>query len=494
MLNNLNKNRHNTAFFRYLVPVFLGILMLLSSTVILREIAYSALLLLLTIIFCFKAVRTLPKTGFDFFNPGLLFLFYGTAIILPIAVISMWDHSLVQSKYKLIGHEELASKTLYAYAFFFLTFTFSYVTLSPKDIKNQSIVSFEPTISKNWLVLAGAFLFIDITLRFAMGVLRINPWQEGTQVLSRAVNSVGLFIGQIHNKIVLLENISIIIAIGAFVASCQSLHKARRALFLCLLVVFVPFYVLTTERGFILVLGIGAAAYADKVKWKGRLFDRRLLISVIVLGFAFNILTGIIESRVIYGNANLDRKLQPINVLTLGGGTASVWVTSQVISWTENGDIPFQYGRTYWEAIKSILPRQIVGRTMPSLSYWFAYELVPFRADSGVAYGFSPVAEGYLNAGMIGVVLYGLVIGGLAALVQSFSVRRRFGLLNIFLYVTLTAGFHIIHHRGFMWILSKFQWTILGTILLFYIMKTISGVSRSDKTFYGKKAYSISYQ
>ena len=77
----------------------------------------------------------------------------------------------------------------------------------------------------------------------------------------------------------------------------------------------------------------------------------------------------------------------------------------------------FQHGQNYLNAIISILPSQLTGYH-ESLSNWFAYKLLPGRAAKGVAFGFSAVAEGYINARMLGVVIHGLLIGLVGSVIK----------------------------------------------------------------------------
>ncbi|MEV2241600.1 O-antigen polysaccharide polymerase Wzy [Micromonospora sp. NPDC049891] len=77
------------------------------------------------------------------------------------------------------------------------------------------------------------------------------------------------------------------------------------------------------------------------------------------------------------------------------------------------GTIPFAHGETYLRSAIMLLP----GVPSDSLSAWLVEQ---YSADSASGYGFSLVAEAYLNFGMVGIP----IVFALLALLQRYLVRR----------------------------------------------------------------------
>jgi hypothetical protein len=389
----------------------------------------------------------------------------------------MFDFGIVYDSFPRFGNIEILSKVFLANTIFIATFTVSYLAVSFGYRNAFGAPLHNIHISRLWIWLACVFVLFDILFKYATGMFELNPWtQGGTQALSRGLRSMGLFRGQIYSKIVLLENLLFIFGIGTIVARSSTVRVARVRLIFILCCMFPVFYFFTTERGFILVIGIGAAAYADMVRWKGNLLNRRLVLIGIIGVFLLNLTTTIIESVVIYGNIWWRDKLTVANSFMLGGGVTPLWITSMIISWIDNLEMPLQYGLHYLNAIKSFLPSQLHDESIGTLTRWFIREVSPLSAESGTAWGFSAVAEGYMNGRMLGVAIHGLIIGLLGGLIRYFQVSGKFGIYAVFFYSALLSRFWKIYNEDSIPILSGFQWGIIGTIFLIYLTSLLLGV------------------
>jgi hypothetical protein len=342
----------------------------------------------------------------------------------------------------------------------------------------------EITISKVWFYLLFIVVLFDFFYQWHAEILSVNPWVAGPQQLSSKLATMSLISRQAYGKVVLLERLLLIFSIGCFVARASTLQIARLKLFVSLLVVLVVYYYLTTERGFIILIGIGAAAYADMVRWKGELINRRLVILGIVGGFGFDKISSVIESFVIYGNFGIIDRLANVDTFTMRGAVAPVWITSTIISWVENMQIPLQSGQNYLNAIGSLLPSQFYTEPYCTLSKWFIKELMPTRAEMGIGHGFSVVAEGYINAQMLGIVIHGVIVGMFSVLIRFFQMSGRFGAYGVFFYSALLSGFYTIYQRGSIAILAKFRWNILSTVLLICMASILIGAARKKNNVF----------
>jgi len=457
-------------FLMFALLLFFGVL-LVEKNLVHFNLFYSSLLLIITTAICIFSIRRLPRIGFNFFDPGLVFVSYIAIVIMPVTLIALFDFDLIQLRYSgRFVDIDLYSKTLLAHVFFLGSFGSSYMILSLSYKNNHQSCLSKFTKNKIWPMLAFSLFLYNLIIRYYLGFFNVNPWIEGgTHVLGQQVKSIGLFGGQILHKLFLVENILLIVGIGVIVARSSSLKVARIKLITILFVLFVLNYFFTTERGIILIVGLGAASYADIVRWKGELLNFRLVLLGIICGFVFNLITSIIESAVIYGKVDPTASYTIVDWYAIAGGVASVWITSTVISWIDNLYIPMQYGQNYLNAIKSILPSQLYSEPTVTLTNWFMNLFLPQRAEMGIAFGFSPVAEGYLNARMVGVFLHGLIIGSLAAAIRYLQFGARFKVYGVFFFSVLFSGFYKVYHLGSAAILQGVQWKILLTIFVIFV-------------------------
>ena len=436
----------------------------------------SSLLLLLTITICIYLIRRLPRIGSNFFDPGFVFVIYIGSVVIPVALIALFDFELIQLKYyNRFVDIDIFSKTLLAHVVFIVSFSSSYMILSLNYKSHYQDHFNKFTINKIWPVLACLGLLFHIFIQYYYGFFSVNPWfHGGTQVLGHKVRSIGQLSGQIYQKIALLENCLLIFGIGVVAARSSSIKIARIKLITILLIYFAFKFFFTTERGIILIIGLGAASYADIVRWNGELLTRRLVILGLIFGFGFNILTSIIEHIVQYGILGVS---DITDIFTIRGGVASAWITSIIISRIDNLNMPLQHGQNYVNAIMSILPSQFYNKPIMTLSNWFANWYIPQRSELGIGYGFSPIAEGYLNASMLGVFIHGFFIGVLASVIRYLQFGKKFKVYGAFFFSVLFSGFYKLYHVGSVNILKSFQWKIIFTaflIIIGYIIITSS--------------------
>lgn len=85
-------------------------------------------------------------------------------------------------------------------------------------------------------------------------------------------------------------------------------------------------------------------------------------------------------------------------------------------------DCPYYMGKTYtYDVIQAALPREWRDPDFLPLSQQFDWDYLPQRAEEGISMAFSAITEAWLNFGVLGPVLLGLVFGVAAKLVDSRS-------------------------------------------------------------------------
>jgi hypothetical protein len=85
---------------------------------------------------------------------------------------------------------------------------------------------------------------------------------------------------------------------------------------------------------------------------------------------------------------------------------------------------PYRLGSTLTEAVALLVPSWFWPGRPVGAGIWYVERLYSDYADRGGAYAFSPVAEGYLNFGVLGVIAGFALIGLVIARVGAWTNRR----------------------------------------------------------------------
>lgn len=448
------------------------------------EILWSTTLLIIVLTVCLITIRKLPRMGFNFFDPGVIFLFYIAVIVLPIALLGCVDFDGLNLNFKdQFVSRVLFAKTLQAHMIFISSFSFIYIIVSLCYRMNFQSSCKVLSTSKLCLWLALAFVAIDISFKVSLNLFSFNPWtNKGTAILSHAMQSLDLIVGQIYHKLTLMEMIFLVFSVGMFTAKASCLKAARIRLLSILFLIFIVHFYLTTERGFIFVLGLGAAAFADVIRWKGSLLNYRLVILGIVGVFSFNIITSAIESRIVDGHRNPFKNMDIARIVTVGPGLASpLWITTKSIQWIDENEIPLRHGQGYLDGLKGLVPSQFRNVDITVMSTWFTMRLAPDVAERGGGYGFSSVAEGYINGKMSGVLFHGALLGLLGAGIRFLQVSDLCKPYGIFFYAIMMSCFYRCYNLGFVSIVSRFRWNILMTLFAIILISILMVATRRPK-------------
>lgn len=183
------------------------------------------------------------------------------------------------------------------------------------------------------------------------------------------------------------------------------------------------------SRG-IAIIFFSAGAYADRIRWKGRLLNWRFLFTLFIAGWLAMHALNILETYFISGDfpsnwaAQLFTALEPRVIENAG----------VVMKWVDNSEVPLQYASNYLTAIKSLIPTQVRGERIQTLGEWFVWRLNPKHAEQGAGYGFSLIAEGYLNGKVVGVIIHSIVVGLFISAIRYLKLTKRMKYFGPFLY------------------------------------------------------------
>jgi hypothetical protein len=110
---------------------------------------------------------------------------------------------------------------------------------------------------------------------------------------------------------------------------------------------------------------------------------------------------------------------------------------------------PYQYGGTYLQAFKVLVPLALDPNRPLAPGQEFAWDYNPEIAKAGGAYGFSSFSEGYLNFGFLGVVLACYAEGVFVSFLVSYRRANPASKGRLLLYAVAVTSFIMIFRGDF---------------------------------------------
>lgn len=109
-------------------------------------------------------------------------------------------------------------------------------------------------------------------------------------------------------------------------------------------------------------------------------------------------------------------------------------------------DQSFRWGETYYRSLTMILPSQILNSGTSDIvlspAIWLVKNIDPAFANSGGGYGFSAIAEAYLNFGFLGGLLVMSVLGASIKLINRYIINNDDTLSLLFASYTVILIFY----------------------------------------------------
>ena len=167
------------------------------------------------------------------------------------------------------------------------------------------------------------------------------------------------------------------------------------------------------------------ATYAAKYRINWGL----LVVGVVALAVAISVVRGTRNT----GDAGEDFTANPLDAIAeLGGSIRPVY---EVLKWREEGD-DFIWGSSYWAPVERMFLRIFPVKARPAAEDddRLMNILIVKRAGS---YGFSPVAEGYRNFGIPGVVVFMFIVGLIVRVIDLRGINWRYSAYGILIYLVL---------------------------------------------------------
>lgn len=347
----------------------------------------------------------------QFFRPDLFIAFTSALYVVPVLVDAIWFQEWVGYRYGV--EQATVLKGLLLSMGFLVAFLGGYYAsvsgIRPRPSNegegNRLLRGNPPAWMTLGLAIAGFGLFlIFIHLEFG-GVMRYvfesNRHDRFSKAVGKGYLTIGIYIG--HCGIVYYYAVALVRALEK--GGRQVLRiNLYTALFL---LTYGAFFFLTGDRRQPVFLALSLACVyfflsrKEIGKWVAAGIPGLLVLQV------FSKVRGLAAEPVKmfeYVLNNFDWKWLNLSTGELGG---QFLVLGKVIEEVD----PFTLNNTYLTALEHLIPSAFIGERTLSPIGWFAQTFFPNVYRVGGSLGFSSVAEAYLNFGIVGPVLVGVLFG-----------------------------------------------------------------------------------
>ena len=467
----------------WLIIFFLTILLIIPFFNFLSNYLYLCMLIFIFYSFAsIKILRPLGRNKLDIIDPGLLFLIFIVMTILPISFSYIIGFEVISANWSVVD-EIIFGKVILSNIMLITTFTFVYTILARRqDSKYKNIIEeYSPILKSNiWIYFYVALFIANTIIMYSSGAIYSRSTGDSGEIVQAMANNHGFASRQIFSRLGNLMNILSIFAFGVLVSRAKNLFNARLLLFGISGVMFLYSFILFGSRGAATIL-LPIAAYADLVRWKGRLLEWRLFLFILISGWIGFHIADLLESFYFTGTfglwlPKLFTSLEPRMIENPG----------LIINWVDNQEEPLRYGSTYLLAIKSLIPSQFHSIRVEPLSDWLVAKMTGGLsvAEAGFGVTFGAVTEGYLNGKAIGVAIQAIIISFIALLIRHFKVNKDLKTIGPLFY----SGFILLSYKLYRTdtsaLIKRMEWTfiLLGIILLILHLVYYSTRSNNIRT------------
>ena len=478
--NCLNKSFKKTVHFNPLLSGFFALIFVIVFCILQLQLS----LFVATIIFCIISVLCilillrLPRRGSDYFDPGLLFLIFTIMGTAPIGIMLLLKLPIVITGVKY----SLYPKVIFLHLILITSFTFFYYLI---NFKRKIVISnHTPPI---WHTNTWIWMAISLTLAlFAIQILSdmLLTRQAGSNSeISRIFNTrIGVYGQQFLIHLGNIKGYATLFAVGTIVSRAQTLRQAYLRLTVCSLLLGIIGFGIFSSRGAALGILLSTICYVNITRWEGKFISGKIFILLMLLGVAATGILDLLESFFINGTIPNKYDIAMLFILDFGiFKNAAV-----VVDWVDQGIVNLHNGENYLTAIKALMPKQVRG-DLPLLANWYISEVskqqgVDYVAQ-GQGFGFSTVAEGYLNWRTFGVFIQGVVLAVLASVVRFVKVSKKMRFLSPFIFSTAIGVSYILIQGDTMGIMTRLKNYFLDVIFIVIVVTVI------DTAIKGKRKY-----
>lgn len=467
MQSNLfqNKKIESINYWFLLQPIIL-IFSLILYTYLLNNLILCFICYSICSISSLRLFRFLPRLGHDFMDPGFLLVFFNILTIIPMTISLLIGLEVVRNNWS-ISQNYIFVKVVYLHLIFIAAFTIPYYLLN-RNTKPNTFFDNSFLYSNVWIYLFVILFFVIEIINFSSGNYYIRAQGNSGEIVRMFSEDFSLFSRQIFSRISGLKSISLQIAIGVIMCRAKTIKRARLYMILLPLLLFIYSFIVHGSRGAATTL-IPIIAFADIVKWKGRLLNWPLFIFIFFGGFLFMHYVEVLETFFLHGyfgnwQVALFTALEPRMVENVGA----------ICTMVDELGVPLKYGTSYIDGIRSLVPTQLLSKPVVPLSHWFIYELYGISyLELGTGYAFSAIAEGYLNFKLHGVVFSGVLMALMASLIRYFKCSKRIPTIGPLLFTSTILMSYKLLRSDFVNIIKRFEWIFILVFILIIVVTII---------------------
>ena len=453
-------------------------LMMITPDEVLQELSSypTAVLLASAALFCvgvissIALIRQLPRMGLDAFDPGLLLILFVFGSVAPVVVTLAFAEPLL--RFQDIRLEPLLPRIAMLHLILVVAFAATYYLVNRRVRVSNSRASRRLDSVAVWALLALVLSTVSFSTEAVRGSIYTRAVGDSTDISRVSVEGAGLAEQQINQRLRRLRAYALIFAIGCLASRAATPSDALGLLFVCTVPLGLAYFSVFASRGFLMSTVLGAAAFVDTARFKGRLLTMKTLLIAFVGGMAMLQFMNAAEGLLVYGKAPGVDDLRKAVVLDYG----IVENSAIVVNWIDSGAEEHLNGSSYRTALLSVLPAQIRG-PITDLPRWFVARYEPAEAELGKGHGFSAVAEGYVNWGTGGVVIQGAILALLASVLRFFRVSPRLGALGPYLFAASVPISYTLFRMDVSGVLWRLKNSILDVLILAIVASLIIAVA-----------------
>lgn len=406
-------------------------------------------------------------------DPGFLLVFFNILTIIPMTISMLIGLEVIAPTWS-ISQNPVFVKVVYLHLVFIAVFVISYYLLN-RNTKPNTFFDNSFLYNKVWIYLFVMLFFVIEIINLLSGNFYTRSDGHSGEIVRMFSEDYSLFSRQIFSRLNNLEGLSQNIAVGVIVCRAKTIKRARFYMILLPILFFSYSFIVHGSRGAATLL-IPIIAFADMVKWKGRLLNWPLFIFIFFGGFLFMHYVEVLETFFLAGywgnwQVALFTALEPRIFENVGAITTMV----------DELGVPLRYGTSYIDAIRSLVPTQLLSKPVVALSHWFMYELYgESYLDLGVGYAFSSIAEGYLNFKLYGVVFSGVLMAFLASLIRYFKCSKRIPRIGPLLFTSTILMSYKLLRSDLVNIIKRFEWIFILVLVLVILATILLHVSKDN--------------
>lgn len=248
---------------------------------------------------------------------------------------------------------------------------------------------------------------------------------------------------------------------------------------LILILPLIIFYFLEGERSAILKYIIASFFIISFIRFKGTVFLKANKIYLfILLALIMSVLGNVRSGVQHYLNTGDPTQIEAqfnikgLKMLIPNEFFAVNFVTNKSVDNILNDGHSLQFGYSYFQSIPYLFPRsvyRIAGMTKnPTIADKFGEDVrVEIYRERKMGFGMSGIAEAFLNFHFIGVIIFPVLLFSIISLWRNF-IRKTNSVYVIYLLLTLTPTFVILHRTAFASVFSFFAYVTFISFMAYW--------------------------